>query len=98
MLFKSPFLEGGGVISAVFGTFNYPYPDVIFSIWVKDLDKKCVVRGVVSEVLFFWGGGGGSVVGLFWLFLLHLIIITQMLFSLPFQLLIHKWFILDFFG
>ena len=54
---------------AIFGAFNYPYPNVIFSIWVKGLDKKCVVRGVVLEVLF-------------WLFLVHLIIITQMLFSL----------------
>ena len=36
-------------------------------------------------------------VGLFWPFLVHLIIITQMLFSLSYWLLIHKWFILDFF-
>ena len=64
--FRSPYR---GFILAIFGAFNYPYLNVIFSIWVKGLDKKCVVIGVVLEVLF-------------WLFLVHLIIITQMLFSL----------------
>ena len=44
----------GEFILAVFGAFNYRYPDVIFFIWVKGLDKKCVVRGVVSKVLFLW--------------------------------------------
>ena len=46
-----------------------------FDIWMS----VCVVRGVVSEVPFFKGPVG---VDLFRLFLVHLIIITQMLFSL----------------
>ena len=49
-----------------------------------DLDKKWVDEGCCFRSPFLgWAGGrGGEGRGLFWLFLVHLIILTQMLFSL----------------
>ena len=45
-----------------------------------DFDKKRVGEGCFFRSPFLGGGGGAG--GLFWLFLVHLIILTQMLFSL----------------
>ena len=45
-----------------------------------DLDKKRVGEGCCFRSPFLGGGEGAG--GLFWLLLVHLIILTQMLFSL----------------
>ena len=45
-----------------------------------DLDKKWVGEGCCFRSPFLGGGEGAG--GLFWLLLVHLIILTQMLFSL----------------